>query len=829
MIPILFDSNETAFTSNGIGRLIDCISCVVVEERNGIYECDFEYPVDGQYYDMIKCGRIIGVKHDDSNDIQPFDIVSFTKPIDGIVSFHAVHISYRLKGYVVTDSNINSLSDALTALASASPSNSFTYTADYTSNGYAGAFNGVPRSVRELLGGVEGSILDTYGGEYEWDKFSVILHQHRGTAVDFAVRYGYNMTDYNNEVDYSNSYTSAIPYWIGTDENGDEVKVIGNKVSSGLTPYNGMEKCVAMDLTDKFEAEPTTAELEAFALNKMTSDDVNNPHQSIDVAFVRLQDFSEYSGYSNLLQCKLCDSVQVIFQDYQTSASFKIVRIEYDVLEERFSSMELGTLSITLAEALGLNNSSSEYRGSSGGGGGSAVTGVKGDTEINYRTGNVNLTAANIGAVPTTRTVNGKALSSNITLSASDVSALPSSTAIHNVPSGGTSGQVLSKASGTDYDLTWSNVSAGVTDVQVNGTSVVSSNVANVPVSRSNVYGVIKTIHDNDPPGGVLGITYYNSLGQETTGYAPLTVYSSGAYQPIRAKFLPDASTTEKGAMSASDKVKLNGIASGAEVNVQSNWNEADSSSDAYILNKPTIPTVLVDDVQINGTSIVSSKIANIKTMTGATSSAGGDKGLVPTPAMGKQNNVLFGDGTWDYYHFQNVPQSTSVSLLFDRYNANETLQTITLAAATTTAAGVMSASDKTVVNSIPSGGTAGQVLAKASGTNYDFEWVNQSGGGGSTEYDFTTTLTPSISSTYNGTYLITPTNTADLTVSNCIKVRAYLVSGTTIYPLAPPHYITINNSATVTIQAKNNYGSTASGTLHIVAPFAISSVSSAK
>ena len=65
-----------------------------------------------------------------------------------------------------------------------------------------------------------------------------------------------------------------------------------------------------------------------------------------------------------------------------------------------------------------------------------SVTGVKGNAESSYRTGNVNLTAANIGAVPTSRTVNSKALSSNITLSASDVSALPLS--------GGTmTGQIL--------------------------------------------------------------------------------------------------------------------------------------------------------------------------------------------------------------------------------------------------------------------------------------------------------------------------------------------------------------------------------------------------
>lgn len=43
------------------------------------------------------------------------------------------------------------------------------------------------------------------------------------------------------------------------------------------------------------------------------------------------------------------------------------------------------------------------------------------------------------------------------------------------------------------------------------------------------------------------------------------------------------------------EKNKLAGIATGAEVNVQSDWDETDTSSDAYILNKPTIPSALSD------------------------------------------------------------------------------------------------------------------------------------------------------------------------------------------------------------------------------------------
>lgn len=367
MIPILYDSNETAFTSNGLGRLTDCISCVVDEERNSIYECDFGYPINGANFEEIQCGRIIGVIHDDTGDVQPFDIVSYSKPINGIVSFHAVHISYRLKGYVVDQTNVNSLADALTKLKTATPSNPFVFSADFTSTGYAGAFNGIPRSVRQLLGGVEGSILDTYGGEYEWDRFRVILHRNRGETVDFTIRYGVNMIDFNDDTDFQNTYTTAVPYWTGDDGNGGKIIVKGSKVDPGFVPYNGMEKCAALDLSDKFENAPTVAQLEALASSMLTSKRVNLPKQSIKVDFVRLQDFGEYGQISDLLQCKLCDSIEVVFPDYSMSGFFKIVKTEYDVLEERFKTMELGSLSTTLSQALGVGEESS---GSASGGGG---------------------------------------------------------------------------------------------------------------------------------------------------------------------------------------------------------------------------------------------------------------------------------------------------------------------------------------------------------------------------------------------------------------------------------------------------------------------------
>lgn len=353
MIPILYDSNEAAFVSNGLCRLRDCISCVVSEERNSIYECTFQYPVTGANYDLIKCGRIIAVIHDDTDDIQPFDIVSFSRPIDGVVTFRAVHISYRQSKMTASGTNVNSLSDAFHMLKSAKPSNPFTYWTDKKSTGLFAAADGVPRSVRQMLGGSEGSILDCYGGEYEWDKWTVKLWGSRGKNLDLAIRYGLNLMNYDEEVDFSETFTSCIPYWVGGDDNA---VVKGNVVKTGVASFDGREKCVPLNLTDKFQEKPTAQQLETLAAQLMDSNRVFAGTQSIKVEFTRLQDSPEYESYAELMKCSLCDSINVVFPAYDTSARFKIVKTVYDVLEERFSEMELGSLSTTLSQALGLDN-----------------------------------------------------------------------------------------------------------------------------------------------------------------------------------------------------------------------------------------------------------------------------------------------------------------------------------------------------------------------------------------------------------------------------------------------------------------------------------------
>lgn len=353
MIPILYESTETAFNTNGLGRLRDCVEAVCVEERNGAFELDFTYPTTGQNYDQIKLGRIIAAECDDTGNVQPFDIVSCSRGIDGTVEFHCVHISYRLSKHVATGKNINSLAAAFSLFEGGWPPVPFSFSTDKSSTGYMACADNTPRTIREMMGGVEGSVLDTYGGEYKFDKFNVALLENRGTERDLIIRYGVDMTDYAEDIDSLETYSAVLPYWNG----GTGTIVISNNVvRSGELPVSGREECVPLDLTDKFENAPTKAQLmtEAEAYLKRVRPTL--PVQTITVDFVRLSDSPEYEQYKGLYQCQLCDTIKVVFPKYNMSGRFEIVKTTYDVLRERYTELELGTLSTSLSEALGVSN-----------------------------------------------------------------------------------------------------------------------------------------------------------------------------------------------------------------------------------------------------------------------------------------------------------------------------------------------------------------------------------------------------------------------------------------------------------------------------------------
>ena len=216
--PILYPANESEFVNNGLGRLSEATKCLVTEERNGQYELEMVYPITGLHYADICEERIIAARHDDSGDIQPFRIYKITRPMNGMVTVYARHISYQLSKVTVTPFTANTCADALEGmLTHAEGDCPFSIWTDRLLE--ANFSVNVPSTFRSLLGGVSGSILDVFGpGEYEWDKFTVKFHSHRGRDDSVMIRWGKNMTDVKKTTDSGSIWTGVLPFWSGMDE-----------------------------------------------------------------------------------------------------------------------------------------------------------------------------------------------------------------------------------------------------------------------------------------------------------------------------------------------------------------------------------------------------------------------------------------------------------------------------------------------------------------------------------------------------------------------------------------------------------------------------------
>ena len=324
MIPILYEKTETTFTSNGLGRLPDAISCTVTEERNGEYELLLEYPITGLHYADLELERIIFSKPAPNKAPQAFVIYQIEKPVNGIVTVRAEHISYRLNKMVVRPFTATTASAAMTQMETQiMGTHGFTFWTDRTTTANMNLTE--PAIVREALGGMEGSILDIYGGEYEFDMFTVKLWSARGADNGVQIRYGKNITGINQENAFDECYTGIVPYWTDADGNC----VYGNIVTSHASMY-ACQKTVLLDLSSEFEEEPTTAQLEARAASYLASNTPWVPHENIAVEMVPTEDVN------------LCDIVHVYFEPLNITVTAKVIRTVYDVVSDRYAEIEVG-------------------------------------------------------------------------------------------------------------------------------------------------------------------------------------------------------------------------------------------------------------------------------------------------------------------------------------------------------------------------------------------------------------------------------------------------------------------------------------------------------
>ena len=350
MIPILYSATEQDFDTNGLGMLSDATACQVTEERNGEYELEMKYPETGALFAALGMSKIILAEPGKNRTTQPFRIYKISKPLGGIVTVNARHISYQLSYVpVMPFAAVSSASAALNALKSnAAESCPFSFQTDVATNGTFSVSE--PESLRSALGGQDGSVLDVFGGEYEFDRYNVILHAQRGVNNGVTLRYGKNITDIKQEENIANTTTGICPYWAGSD--GDMVTLPEKVVSSDNAENFPFPMTVPLDMSGDFDEKPTMEQLRAAAQNYVNRNNLGVPSVSISLSFVDLSRTEEYKSIAPMESVELCDTVTVIFDRLGVSAEAQVVKTEYDVLAGRYTNLEIGDLKSTLSSTI---------------------------------------------------------------------------------------------------------------------------------------------------------------------------------------------------------------------------------------------------------------------------------------------------------------------------------------------------------------------------------------------------------------------------------------------------------------------------------------------
>lgn len=345
MSMILFPSGATTFETQGLGSIIDAISCNVHEVLNGEYELEMQYPITGLQYNNLQNRRIIYSKHDPYSDPQPFRIYRITRPMNGIISIYARHVSYDLAGIPVGVFDANNAQSAMQGLKNNSlVANPFLF--ETTMPTVANFSCQYPQPCRNLLGGQEGSILDVYGGEYEWDEWTVHLQSRRGLDNGVRITYGKNLIDIEQDENISNLKTGIVPYWINS-ENG-EVIYSSPQIIQAPGEFN-FSSVVPVDFGDEFESQPTPEQLADAGQQYVTNNKIGVPTVSIDLSFAQLEQYSLYESTEALERVRIGDTVHVFFAQLGINVSSRIVETNYDPILNRYNSVSVGSVRANIA------------------------------------------------------------------------------------------------------------------------------------------------------------------------------------------------------------------------------------------------------------------------------------------------------------------------------------------------------------------------------------------------------------------------------------------------------------------------------------------------
>ena len=360
MRPILYNANETAFETYGLGE-IDATKAQVTRERNGNYTLYIEYPASGPLAGTFKNDMRIKSDAGLRTKNQTFFISRILKDSTGILKVYAKHFSHLTEKMAIRN-NTNATGTAQAALAiwasNALGGIRFDTWSDIDLTSKTSWNIADFKTARDVLGGVKGSILDVWGGEYEFDNTVIRLHKQLGRRSPIVLEYGRNILRAEDDQDIEGAYTSVYPYATYTPENQGTGE--GGATSQQITvelpekyidgPYIGLyneRRVLIVDFSSNFKDKevPTIDKLRILAKEYAINNRLGLPKINTKIEYVDLSKTLDYKLTQILEEAELCDIVPVYYpQIGLTSEDAKLTTIVYDVLLEQNDSVEVGVI-----------------------------------------------------------------------------------------------------------------------------------------------------------------------------------------------------------------------------------------------------------------------------------------------------------------------------------------------------------------------------------------------------------------------------------------------------------------------------------------------------
>lgn len=364
MRPILFNKNEQSFDTYGLGEL-NVTKGTVTRERNGNYTLYAEIPVNdpavaGLEKEMkLKADAGLRTKN------QTFEISRIVKDSSNIVKIYGQHISHKLEYMVLRNATAFS-GTAYNALAIWKGALIGDLTFDVWSDVETtskGLFDiSKMENARQALGGVEGSILDIYGGEYEFDNMTIRLHKQLGRTAPTVLEYGRNILSAELDETIESSYTSVLPFATYTPERpegstGDDqpdpvtVTIPENYVDSKYKALYAYRRIKVVDFSSEFSTDskkkniPNPEKLRKLTMDYMERNAIGKPKINIKIEYADLAKTLDYADNGWIEELELCDIVPIYYpQIGLTDETAKVTTVTYDFVNERNESVEFGDI-----------------------------------------------------------------------------------------------------------------------------------------------------------------------------------------------------------------------------------------------------------------------------------------------------------------------------------------------------------------------------------------------------------------------------------------------------------------------------------------------------